>query len=99
MDAGEMPAKTASSSVAKPPPRLKYVHPVDLLLTRLRIVLEYAGDLVAVTLGNFEFECQMPSPQLRANAYCVPSERSYPKAREALKLAVPTAVGIGDWLC
>lgn len=99
-----MPESTANSGTGKPPPRLTYIHPVDLLLTRLRVVLEDAGDLVDITLGNYELYYyrmdgrSMCSHRLRASAYCDPSEKVYPQGCKALKLAAPAAVGISEWL-
>lgn len=99
-----MPENTASSDATKTPPRLTYIHPKDLLLTRLRGVAEDAGDLVDITLANYELYYyrqdgqSICSHKLRENAYCNPSEKVYPKACKALKLAVPAAVGIGEWL-
>jgi hypothetical protein len=100
-----MPKCTASPTEPAPSPGLKYIHPVDLLKYRLRYALEDASQLVEVTLDNYElyeyeFEGhRMCTHRLRADAYCDdPRKRFYSPAARSLKLALPSAIGIGESL-
>lgn len=86
------------------PLRFPYIHPVDLMETRLRNALQDSAHLIDVCLELYQLDyCRtdvgrMLTTKLRSDAYCDPYEQFERPALYSLKRAIPCAIGINDWL-